>query len=65
MADDDALPLFIVDAFTNVPFTGNPAAVCLVTTTHVSYSLIMLTILLVRIRQLRFRSCTDLKLLQW
>jgi len=24
------LPLYIIDAFTNVPFEGNPAAVCLV-----------------------------------
>ena len=36
MADHDALPVFIVDAFTSAPFSGNPAAVCLVTTTHVS-----------------------------
>ena len=26
-------PLFIVDAFTDRPFAGNPAAVCLLTTT--------------------------------
>ena len=36
MADQDALPVFIVDAFTSAPFSGNPAAVCLVTTSHVS-----------------------------
>jgi len=36
MADQDVLPIFVVDAFTSVPFSGNPAAVCLITTTHVS-----------------------------
>ena len=36
MADQDVLPVFIVDAFTSTPFSGNPAAVCLITTNHVS-----------------------------
>jgi len=36
MADHDVLQIFTVDAFTSAPFSGNPAAVCLVTTTHVS-----------------------------
>lgn len=26
---DNSLPLFTVDAFASKPFTGNPAAVCL------------------------------------
>lgn len=28
------IPIFVVDAFTNLPFKGNPAAVCLLK--HVS-----------------------------
>src|SRR5689334_3352564 len=28
-SDSMALPLFIVDAFTDKPFSGNPAAVCI------------------------------------
>jgi len=31
------IPIFTVDAFTNVPFKGNPAAVCLLE--HVSITL--------------------------
>ena len=27
--DDGKIPFYIVDAFTNEPFKGNPAAVCL------------------------------------
>lgn len=31
MADERrSLPMFVVDAFTNKPFGGNPAAVCLI-----------------------------------
>ena len=37
MADGGrSLPIFVVDAFTNKPFGGNPAAVCLVGS-NVSY----------------------------
>jgi len=38
MDDQGGLPVFIVDAFTSVPFSGNPAAVCLITSSHVSNS---------------------------
>jgi len=37
MADQErVLPMFVVDAFTNKPFGGNPAAVCLVGTNQLS-----------------------------
>jgi len=42
MANQDALPVFIVDAFTSAPFSGNPAAVCLVTISHVSNSVVFI-----------------------
>ncbi|XP_073251178.1 phenazine biosynthesis-like domain-containing protein [Porites lutea] len=37
MADEKrVLPLFVIDAFTSKPFSGNPAAVCLVGSKHLS-----------------------------
>ena len=37
--EKNQLPMFIVDAFTDRPFTGNPAAVCLVDTTQVNLAI--------------------------
>jgi Phenazine biosynthesis-like protein len=34
---DNQLPMFIVDAFTDRPFAGNPAAVCLVDARRVAF----------------------------
>jgi len=36
MDSQHGLPMFIVDAFTSAPFSGNPAAVCLLTADHVT-----------------------------
>ena len=36
MDEQGGLPVFVVDAFTSTPFSGNPAAVCLVTNNYVS-----------------------------
>jgi len=32
------IPIFTVDAFTNVPFKGNPAAVCLMENVSITLS---------------------------
>lgn len=42
-------PLYTVDAFTDVPFSGNPAAVCLVTEDRVGNLLEILFIIVIDI----------------
>lgn len=40
-ADGVCLDMFVVDAFTSVPFEGNPAGVCLDSTEEVGYDMNM------------------------